>query len=262
MGKCSLCGDTGVVDVQGRMTECECSLLRRLAASMPGHIRKSYVDPGHYRHPITNSTDKSLYIFASWSDMKSLIKVVMYKHFGMFIRISSDREIRDVGVGSTSRAARGDNSEEMIYNTLQDLMSPPKLVIIRLNELAYKNKAAPGFLEEALSYRMDRDLPTWLISDRDKPFGQGCYAWSQSVWDMITTMFEKVDVPRISKGPLIEPPKYQNPGYVDVTSPIYEEEKSKKTKAKTEVENPDEYDAMAAKFGGGVQKKKSKKFGG
>jgi hypothetical protein len=256
---------------------------------MPGHIRKSHVEPAHAVHPITNMVNKSLYVFSAWSDMKSLIKVTMYKHPNMFIKISSDREIRDVGVGATSRTSRGENSAEMIYNTLQDLMSPPHLVIVRLNELAYKNKAAPGFLEEALSYRIDRDMPTWLLTDRDKPFGQGCYAWSQSVWDIITTVFEKVDIPRISAhADIQEPQKFMNQNFVDVNEPMeakvrpvkdkvkeettvdsddlaskygggVKKEKPERVK-KTEVENPDESDDLAAKYGGGVQKKKFKKY--
>ncbi|MGA1822838.1 MAG: hypothetical protein ACMUIG_09960, partial [Thermoplasmatota archaeon] len=47
-------------------------------------------------------------------------KAVMIKNPNMSVKITSDREIRDVFVGSTSRAARGDG--EIVYNNLEDLM--------------------------------------------------------------------------------------------------------------------------------------------
>jgi hypothetical protein len=76
-------------------------------------------------------------------------------------------------------------------------MELPDLMIVRLNEMHYKNKAAPGALEEAVSYRLDRDKPVWMISNIDKPFVEGSHAWSESVFDLINTSFQKISVPRI-----------------------------------------------------------------
>lgn len=61
-------------------------------------------------------------------------------------------------------------------------------MIVRLNELGYKNKAAPGILEESLCYRLDREQPTWVVSDLNKPFTTGSFAWSESVWSLITNL--------------------------------------------------------------------------
>jgi len=76
-------------------------------------------------------------------------------------------------------------------------MDLPNLVIVRLNELHYTNKAAPGALLEAVSFRLDRDKPTWVISDSDRPFTSASFAWSESVVELLGTGFTKTVIPRI-----------------------------------------------------------------
>jgi hypothetical protein len=83
-------------------------------------------------------------------------------------------------------------------NNLQDLMDTPDLVVIRLNELSYKNKAAPGALQEAFSYRLDRDKATWVLSDPSRPFTRGSHAWSDSVSDLFNSTLRKFVVPSIA----------------------------------------------------------------
>jgi hypothetical protein len=167
-----------------------------MAASMPAYIRRAEVRKEHVSLPIMAALKKHALVISAWQDMKSVVKAAMISNPNMFIRITSDREIRDVYVGSKSRAARGDE-EGSIYNSLEDLMEPPSLCIVRLNELSYKNKAAPGALEEAICYRIDRDKPTWLYSDCDRPFTVGSHAYSDSIADVIKTNFPIVRIPRI-----------------------------------------------------------------
>lgn len=168
---------------------------------MPAYIRKAQVVPAHLQLAVTKLTDKSLYLVTSWGDIKAVIKIMMFKYPNKFIKITSDREIRDVYVGATSRNARGVSSNEdenlEVYNSLQDLMELPDLMVVRLNEMHYKNKAAPGALEEAISYRLDRDKPVWIISNLDKPFVEGSHAWSESVSELFNTAFQKISIPRI-----------------------------------------------------------------
>ncbi len=162
---------------------------------MPAYIRTVPVLEGHVKATlpdkktrILDAIDRSLYIISYWTDMRALIKLVMLKHRNKFIRIISDRELRDVFVGSSSRAARGEDSKEPVYNSIEDLVKVPDLLVIRLNELGYKNKAAAGVLEEALCYRFDRNKPVWLLSNATKPFGPGSIAYSETVWSLITSL--------------------------------------------------------------------------
>jgi hypothetical protein len=165
---------------------------------MPSYIRKADIQKEHLDLPIMNMLKKHLMVVSAWADMKAVIKGLMIANPTRYIRITSDREIRDVYVGSKSRAARGDE-EGKIYNSLEDLMDPPDLMVLRLNELSYKNKAASGALEEAVSYRTDRDKPVWLFSDLEKPFTQGSHAYSDSMADLIKSNFTVYRIGRIAK---------------------------------------------------------------
>ena len=168
------------MEKDGKLYECVCAMLRRVAASMPPYIRKAEVARHHVLLPLVGMVKKSVFVLSSWPDAKAVIKVAMIRNPNLGFRIASDREIRDVYVGSTSRVAKGAD-EDGVFNSLQDLMDMPGLMIVRLNELAYKNKAAPGALEEAISYRIDRDKPIWALSDTSKPFGMGSFAYSENV---------------------------------------------------------------------------------
>ena len=164
----------------------------------------------HFELPLLRAIDKSVFIKSAWVDMKAVVKATMMKNPNLFVRITSDREILDVYLGKKSRGSRGDvdgglsrrarvdlEGDEYVYNSIEDLMKPANLCIVRLNEIGYKNKAAPGALEEGLSYRLDRDLPTWIISDLDKPYALGSFSYSESLMDMILTSTVGFQVPRI-----------------------------------------------------------------
>jgi len=204
MAECSKCGGVGVIEKKGKLYECLCAYLRRRAAEMAPYIRKAKVNPKHLELPVIGLIDRSLYVISPWADMKAVIKAVMIKNPRKYIRITSDREIRDVFVGATSRAAKGDEEQAGVFNTLQDLMDLPDLIMVRLNEMHYKNKAAPGALLEAVSFRLDRDKPTWMISDADKPFTTASHAWSESIAELLGTGFVKTVIPRISPKIIIE----------------------------------------------------------
>lgn len=196
MDKCRECGGLGVIERDSKTFECMCAFIKRMASSMPSYIRRADLKKDHLSLSLLKNIRKHVLVIASWQDMKAVIKAAIISNPNYFIKITSDREIRDVYVGSKSKAARGDE-DGAIYNSLEDLMDPPSLMIVRLNELSYKNKAAPGALEEAISYRVDRDKPTWLYSDVDKPFTVGSHAYSDSVADLIKSSFPISRVERI-----------------------------------------------------------------
>lgn len=276
METCTKCRGFGVVDLKGVLFECECSLYRRLSSSMPSYIRKAKILSGHLNVMggknsagksvrFVDAISKSFLILSTWSDMKAIIKAVMIKHNNKHVRITSDREIRDVFVGAKSTTNSITEDSSRVFNTLSDLMEYPNLVIVRLNELLYKNKAAPGALEEALCIRVDRDKPTWVISDLDRPFGTTSYAYSDSVWDLITTGIDRIQIPRVS-------PRINKETAVQELSPeainSYIEE-SKETKAaeraKPETKKPtiksipdNEDSSGLGMYGQGLKKSKSK----
>lgn len=196
MSGCNICNGLGVLEKDSKYYECQCSYIKRIAFNMPPFLRKAEVRKDHLSLPIMKMMKKHLIIVSSWSDMKAIVKALIISNSNKFIKITSDREIRDVFVGAKSRAARGDEDGK-IYNSLEDLMDLPDLILIRLNELSYKNKAASGALEEAISYRTDRDKPTWLFNDISKPFMSGSFAYSDSVADLMKSVFSLYRVNKI-----------------------------------------------------------------
>lgn len=188
------CGGNGIVEKDGKLYECVCALLRRRAASMPPFIRTANLQPGHTSHRLHDLTKKSLFILATWPDMKAIIKAVMIRHMNLFVRITSDNDILHAYVGAMSKKNKGDN--EATFETVGDFVGPPDLVIIRLNALTRPNKAAAGALEEAMVCRMDQDKATWFVSDMDRPFTSSSPAHSETLWDLMEAC-AKVRVPPV-----------------------------------------------------------------
>lgn len=161
---------------------------------MPSYVRTAEVLPAHARLELIDAVRKSAYVVSAWSDMKSIIKAVMIKHMNLFVRITSDNEIKAAYVGDMSHKAKGDT--EATYENIGDFVGPPDLVIIRLNALTRSNKAAAGALEEALVHRADRDKPTWTVCDTSRVFNKESPAYSDSVWDVLSAL-PRVMVPAI-----------------------------------------------------------------
>ncbi len=221
MAVCGKCAGEGVVEKDGKLLECECAIIKRLAFTMPPEVRLSKVLEAHAAHPVTDMMGRSLFITAAQQDLYAIIKAAIFKSHGRHVRMTSDARIRDVGVGSTSRKAQGDDAQN-VYNSFSDLMEAPALVVVQLNKLGFKNRAAAGFLEEALIVRIDKRKPTWVASDVDSPFGPGCVSYSDAVWSLLHTAFERQVIPRIlhipSPGsPVQERPK-DGPFSVDVVN--------------------------------------------
>ncbi len=202
---CSVCSGSGTIEEQdGRLRECECALIRRAVAMMTPQFRKADLRHEHVRTGILDLTEKSLFINVHWPDMKAIIKGVMIKFMvkppPRFVRFTSDAEIRDVYVGSKSKSARSaDYDGTDIYNNLEDLVGPPDLLIVKLNEIGNKNKAAPGALAEALSHRVDRDKPTWVVSCAENRFVLGSYAYSAAVYSILEDGCSRFNIPQIIK---------------------------------------------------------------
>lgn len=217
MARCQQCGDTGILTKPGSDTlvECQCALVRRLAASMPPHIRRANTVREHFDLPLVRKPFRSAFVRSSWADMKAMVKAVIMTNPSSYIKVTSDREILDVYLGKKARGVRDFETRKVrtaadledsdaSYNSIEDLMDAPKLCVVRLNEIGYKNKSAAGVLLEAVEYRVDRDKPVWVVQDTMKPFTQGSPAWSETVWEYLTTTIPSADIPRLAPAVALE----------------------------------------------------------
>jgi hypothetical protein len=194
---CKICGGLGTIEKDEKLYECDCEKWRRIALSMEPRIRSAECRDEHVVHPLVDMVKESCYVHGSWADLDAIIKVAIIKYWPRLVKTTSDREVRDVYVGDRSKKAHSEGFDGKIYNTLEDLMDPPDLMVVRLNELSYSNKAASGALEEALSYRFDRKKPTWVLSNIDRPFSYGSHAYSDALMELLHTTCKKVHVQRI-----------------------------------------------------------------
>lgn len=210
-GRCARCSGLGVVERDGKLYECVCAFMRRVASAMPTYVRRAAVSREHVEHGLIGMVGKPVFLTSHWEDVKAFIKVLYIKYPTRFIRLTSDLEIKDVFVGDKSKSARTDDYSGEIFNSVSDLVEGPDLLIVRLNKLSYKNKAAAGALEEALSHRLDYDRPVWAVNDPDNPFNQASYAYSNSVWELLHTGMEKVVVGRISPASSVPAPSPLQP---------------------------------------------------
>lgn len=257
---CDLCGGTGIRDEgpDQMPIECRCALLRRLASAMEPHIRKAEVLEGHTKlSVIQDGMRVSYYLHVSWPDLKAIIKLMMILNPNHFIKVTSDRELKSVFVGDVSRKTLGENAAEaVVYNSLEDLMRPPHLCIVRLNELHYKNKAASGLLEEAIAFRTDRDMPTWVIDDLDSPFGPGSPAYSERVMYLLKSLKE-VQIPRVSQHTMEAPPLPIPMNSIFEPEPIGKSESRSARKIKPSTD--DDAPGGVGIYGSGIQKSYAKK---
>jgi hypothetical protein len=260
------CGGSGILEKDGKLYECVCALLRRRAASMPPFIRTADLRKEHASHKLHDQIRKSMFILASWPDMKAIIKAVMIRHLNLFVRVTSDNEILHAYVGAMSKKNRGDS--EATFETVSDFVGSPGLVIVRLNAITRPNKAAAGALEEAVVCRMDQDKPTWLVSDMDRPFTSASPAYSESLWDLMEA-FVKIKISPIlpkSVQPSIFDPEIIISGNVDdSTKPAQDPKKyrPKPTKRKTEdsedIDEDTSSDGSLSMYGQGIKQTKSRR---
>ncbi len=179
--------------------ECMCGHLRRVASGMPPYIRLANVEKAHVHLPVVRETRTNLFIEGHWNDMRAIAKILMMTGTNGHVLIVDEIELRDVYVGSMSKAAKSPDYAGVVYNNISEFVGPPDLLIIRLNTLTNKNKAMPGILTEAVKVRTDYGKATWLLSDLDRPFSQSSISYSDETMAIIAARFRKALVPRINK---------------------------------------------------------------
>lgn len=179
--------------------ECMCGHLRRVASGMPPYIRLANVEKAHVHLSVVREPRANLYIEGHWNDMRAIAKILMMTGTNGHVLIVDEIELRDVYVGSMSKAAKSQDYAGVVYNNISEFVGPPDLLIVRLNTIVNKNKAMAGVLLEAVKVRTDYGKATWLLSDIEKPFSPSSLSYSDEVMAIIAARFKKVLVPRINK---------------------------------------------------------------
>lgn len=166
--------------------------------------------------PIEDRTNENLIIrCAFWHDILPHLKwVLAYKGLQYFFKIIDDLRIKNVFVGAESYRSRPMHARDEVatYNTVGDLVAEPDLLIIRLGQLGYQNRAAGGALKEALLCRSALNKPTWLVVDDHNGWGHSSGA---DVEYYVNTNFEEI---RIETDPAYQPPPHIRTVGIDIST--------------------------------------------
>lgn len=196
---CDPCTKQGWCMIEEVPYECMCGHLRRVSSGMPPFIRQATVAREHVTLPVITQSRTNLFIEASWSDMRAVVKILMMTGTNGHVSIVDENELLAAYVGSMSKASKSADYSGVIYNNISELVSSPDLVILRLNTLSNKNKAAAGTVIEAVKVRVDYGKSTWLLCDLDRPLTHSSFSYSDELIEIVAANFKRTAIPRINK---------------------------------------------------------------
>lgn len=164
----------------------------KMAKHTPLYIPRSDTDPG------ADLTNKNLFIRGvSWNPtFISHLKKVFFCKPSLQFQIVTDARIKDVWLGAESYTSRpkGKREEVETNNVISDLVSENfGLVVVHLGQLMHKNSAASNVLREALMFRDNLGLKTWLFQSSD-PGSEWFHSRDDEVEAYVQSRFEVVDL--------------------------------------------------------------------
>lgn len=191
--ECKYCAGDGYLPPEGddfyesrRMCVCTAQRLYRdklgPAVYDAGTIEKS---------PYAHRLKQNLFVRSYREDfLPHLRYALIYAGLDYFSRVVNDMKLLNAWFGK-EKAHDPQADKEVNYESVQDLVEAPDLVVIFIGETGYKNVALPGVLLEALRSRRFVAKPTWLINPYNKPFQEGHFCHSAEVERFLTEYFDK-----------------------------------------------------------------------
>lgn len=155
-------------------------LRKRLHALDPQLLKvpAAYPSPLYQTGQCDRTQDNLLFTQSDWKVFLSHFKWVLgCKDSNFFPRIVTDTMLKQVYMGEASLRSRSPSQREdgelPIFNSVEDLVALPDLVVVRVGFVVYFNKAMASILLEALLLREGLGKATWLI----EPAGQHFVPW-------------------------------------------------------------------------------------
>ncbi len=145
-------------------------------------------------------TEDNLFLKGSWETVcRHLRWVLASKHRfvpSFNFKILPDQRLLGVWLSKEAynqRAADVRNDIET-FNTLEDLIEGPQLLILRLGFLSTPNRAMPGVLKQALMIREVALKATWIIEGTELFYGDGHRSYDPDVGKYIDDHFDIVTI--------------------------------------------------------------------
>ena len=172
---CSRCGGHGVVEVDAKLFECECSELRSIGAAMPESILRSRVTQEHIT--IYNNSGLSHYfkspairqpfylIQGARQDVQAIIKLAH-----MMLRYVSASQIlyrtdKDLCDDKTLPYDLEKGNDESLFTMATNLLANTKILVLTLG--VSQSKQANSHVQEAISMRLQSGMACWVLAFDD-----------------------------------------------------------------------------------------------
>jgi hypothetical protein len=177
------------------------SLRQRLIGIDPQFLAvPHYAQTPLFQAGTIDRTRDNLFIrHAHWHSFLAHFKwVIASKSTGFFVRVVTDMTLLNVYLGHASvknrlLSQRVEDGELLISNSLEDLLSSPDLVVIRLGHVVHMNRAAANVLREAIMLRLGIGKATWLIEPLEQTFmPQGMPCCDENSLQLVQSTFEEM----------------------------------------------------------------------
>lgn len=244
-----VCPNMKIVALRQRLLRLDPQLLK---------VKHDSTTPLYQNGQFDRTEDNLLLTQADWRVFLSHFKWVLgNKDPKYFVRIVTDATLKQVYMGEASVRARlpeqREDSELAIFNSLEDLLALPNLIIIRVGFVVYFNRAMASILHEALLLRLGVGKATWIVEPAGyhfKPYSKGEYGISSGmpccdadVAQLVEAQFESIQLGEV------EPPTEEHDGGVTArgvpepledTSPTEDETEETEPETEGTPKDPDE----------------------
>ena len=182
--------------------------------SISNHVTKSPLyemgeQPGD--PPKVDRTEENLVLrVESWYSLLPHLKWTLgCKGLDFRFKILTDLEVVTVKVGATSKDSQGKTRAESdeVFNHIGDLIEDYDLLILKVGQMGYKNRAAAGALYELLLIRESQRRPVWVVIDGEKPWDtmnpdtqSYGYSYSSEVQSYLNRWFDYITMPPADPG--------------------------------------------------------------
>lgn len=172
---------------------CTCVLHKDIIKNVERGMKGLSKAPKVEKSPLFDYSDKDLWITAPKGWFKAHLRhVAVRQPPSWYFKVASDADLMSAWLASAS--AKGaeildlDVSQSTLTHiSLEDLVLPPKLLILRTGVKHARNVAAPEVFLEALHLREAEDLPTWVWDTPMMRLADGHIDWSYAVDEFLST---------------------------------------------------------------------------
>ena len=200
---CKLCGGAGrqlhfPADSPPYSIDCSCTKVRKRLAELEMGWAGVSMAPTFKKSPLAALVSSNAWVTATDTLLRGHLKSVFLDLPKRSFRVVTDSDLMTAWLATAASEeifdldARGESSKAA---TLPDLVVPPDLLVVRLGVKTARNSAMGEVLGEALTIRLHRLLPVWVVDSATQPYSPGHLAFASSVSELLAG-FERANLER------------------------------------------------------------------